>query len=207
LDGDGDNDLVVGEEDGTLNYFENIGNSSSPSFSEVIGPSNPFYEINVGLFRLSSAPTFSDLDGDGDNDLIVGEQDGALNYFKNIGNSSSPSFSEVIGPSNPFDGIDVEAYSNPTFSDLDGDGDYDLVVGEQDGTLNYFKNIGNSSSPSFSEVTGPSNPFDGINVEAYSNPTFSDLDGDGDYDLVVGEEDGTLKYFENIGSSSSPSFS
>ena len=199
IDGDGDLDAVVGASSGTLNYFENIGSSSSPSYSTT--SPNPFSGIVVGAY---SAPTFADIDGDGDLDAVVGASSGTLNYFENIGSSSSPSYS-TTSP-NPFSGIDVGSFSAPTFADIDGDGDLDAVVGEGDGTLNYFENIGSSSSPSYS-TTSP-NPFSGIDVGFSSAPTFADIDGDGDLDAVVGKFDGTLNYFENIGSSSSsPSYS
>jgi hypothetical protein len=60
---DGNMDLVVGEGGGTLKYYENNGNMS---FTERTGASNPFNSINVGGF---SAPTFIDVNKDGNMDL------------------------------------------------------------------------------------------------------------------------------------------
>ena len=99
----------------------------------------------------------------------------------------TPIYTVRTGTANPWDGIDVGTYSTPTFADIDGDGDLDLVVGENDGNLNYYENTGTASDPIYTARTGTANPWDGIDVGGYSNPTFADIDGDGDLDLVVGE--------------------
>ncbi|KAH8049652.1 hypothetical protein JL720_15559 [Aureococcus anophagefferens] len=203
LDRDGDLDLVVGEEDGTLYYYENVGSAASPSYAAVTGSASPFDGIDVGYRR---SPAFADLDGDGDLDFVVGADDGGVHYFENVGSAASPSYVAVTGSASPFDGIDVDDDSRPVLIDLDGDGDLDLVVGEPFGTLSYHENVGSVASPSYAAVTGSASPFDGIEVGYDSTPALVDLDGDGDLDLVVGEEDGVLLYYENVGSAALPSY-
>jgi hypothetical protein len=61
IDGDSDLDLVLGHLDDTLAYFLNTGNATAPRF--VADATNPFASLDSG--RDSSAPTLSDLDGDG----------------------------------------------------------------------------------------------------------------------------------------------
>ena len=206
LDDDGDLDLVVGEQYGLLYYYENVGNATSPSYEAVTGTASPFDGIDVRYGY--SAPALADLDGDGDVDLVVGEAYGALYYFENVGNATSPSYEAVTGSANPFNGIDVGSDSALALADLDGDGDLDLAVGENHGgTLYYFENVGNARSPSYAAVTGTASPFDGIDFSSYSAPAFADLDGDGDPDLVVGDYyGGTLLYYENVGFAWSPSY-
>ena len=128
---------------------------------------------------------------------MVGDGDGILNVFRNGTVGAAGAFTELTGADNPFDGFDVGSASNPTFADLDGDGDLDLVVGEAYGMLQVFRNGSVGTAGVFTQLTGAANPFDGIDVGLISTPTFADLDGDGDLDLVVGEREGTLLTFLN----------
>ncbi len=202
IDGDDDYDLVVGEMDGRLNYYENIGDSTSASFTTSVNLSANGGQINPGAYITSS---FVDIDGDGDYDLVVGNV-GTLNYYENVGNSTNASFTTSVTLSANGSNIDVGSRSAPSFVDIDGDNDYDLVVGEGDGILNYYENVGDSTSFSFTTSVTLSANNSVIDVGHYSTPSFVDIDGDNDYDLVVGESNGKLLYYENVGDSTSASF-
>ncbi len=204
IDGDGDLDLVVGESDGTLKYYQNTGTTSNPAYEAKTGDDNPFNGIDVGYY---SSPTLADIDGDGDLDLVMGEAYGTLKYYQNTGTTSNPAYEAKTGDDNPFNGIDVGDSSKPALADIDGDGDLDLVVGEDKGTLKYYQNTGTTSNPAYEAKTGDDNPFNGIDVGYSSSPTLADIDGDGDLDLVAGEEqNGTLKYYRNTGTTSNPTY-
>ncbi|NEP73968.1 MAG: hypothetical protein F6K25_18030 [Okeania sp. SIO2G4] len=192
IDGDGDLDAFIGSKNDFIKYFENDG---SGNFTEVTGSGNPFDGVDVVF---DAAPTFADIDGDGDLDAFIGGDYGNINYFENDG---SGNFTEVTGSGKPFDGVDVGRDAAPTFADVDGDEDLDAFIGDGDGQINYFENDG---SGSFSQVTGSGNPFDGVDVGNASDPTFADIDGDGDFDAFIGEGDGTINYFENITPTNNP---
>ena len=95
-----------------------------------------------------------------------------------------------------FAGIDVGAWSVPRLVDLDGDLDLDLVVGNEAGTLAYYRNQGTPAAPSWVVVAGF---FAGIDVGSNCVPTFGDYDHDGDLDLVTGNISHELRYYRHDG--------
>ncbi len=199
LDDDGDLDLLVGEYYGQFKYFKNVGTSTNPYFA--VPTSNPF-NINPS-YGYINAPTFADLDDDGDLDLLAGGYYGSLFYYENIGDKSNPNFDDPV--ENPFGLTASYNFAFPTFVDLDQDGDLDLMVGEYYGTLRYYENTGTKSNPQF--AASQANPFDIAPPLGYVNiPSFSDVDEDGDLDMLVGGYEGATYYFKNIGTVTNPSF-
>ncbi|CAE8729768.1 unnamed protein product [Polarella glacialis] len=152
------------------------------------GSSTPFDGINAGD---NASPFAADWDGDGDIDLLVGNFDGLMQFFER---SADASLVERTGSSNPFFGIDVGKYAQPFAVDWDGDGDIDLLVGNQDGRIFFFERSANAS---LIERTGSSNPFDGIDVGMDAVPCAVDWDGAGDIDLLVGNSDGRIQFFSS----------
>jgi hypothetical protein len=203
IDNDGDLDAFVGDYSGYIHFFRNHGDADTPDFREVTGAANPFDGVDVGAY---STPTFVDIDNDGDLDAFIGEKNGTINFFRNKGDADKPKFKEVTGGANPFDGVDVGRYSTPTFVDIDNDDDLDAFIGEKNGTVNFFRNKGDADKPKFKEVTSAANPFDGVDVGAYSTPTFVDIDNDGDFDAFIGEKNGTINFFRNKGDADKPKF-
>jgi hypothetical protein len=189
LDNDGDLDLLSGEYYGTMSYYENTGTASAPTFE---APSSmPFgLSTTYGI----AIPTFADLDGDGDMDLLVSESYANMQYFENIGTAEAPSFD--LPQQNPFGLAAGYGISSPEFGDFDNDGDQDIVVGVYYGDFEYYLNTGSASNPNF---FGPAtNPFGLTQTYEFAFPASADLDGDGDLDLLVCEAYGTFQYFENV---------
>ncbi len=198
IDGDGDLDVLVGDFDGNTQFFENTGTANNPAFAAPVA--DPFGLTDVGLFN---KPAFADLDGDGDLDAFIGEMEGTTQYFENTGAATNPAFATAV--TNPFGLTDVDQRSVPTFADLDGDGDLDAFIGNNYGLTQYFENTGSVTAPAFASVV--TNPFGITDVGYFSTPTFADFDGDGDLDAFIGENYGTILFFDNTGGPSAPSFS
>lgn len=186
-DNDGDDDIVIGASDGKLYYFKRTGPAS---FEEQAGANNPFLSFYHGQY---SSPSAADFDNDGDKDLVVGFSDNVLDfaYIENKGNGV---FEEKISFDNPFGGASVISASAPYFVDVDGDTDQDMVIGSSDNTdpyLRYFKN----ENGKYLEVVA-NNPFSGTTVGNVFVPSFVDLDGDGDRDLVATADNGDMTYID-----------
>jgi hypothetical protein len=231
FDYDGDLDLVSGSNLGAIKYYENIGTAFGPAWKssnsyfsgidhsiyskitlgDVNGDSLPdavvgdlsgnlFFHPNTGAgfsFQSSvlnhislggwSAPKLVDMDSDNDLDIVCGNEDGEIRFLVNTGSVDSAAWEEIPGY---FDGIDGGSNTAPAVTDLDDDGDQDLLVGDAWGDVYYFRN----DDGSWTELP---DVMAGVQGGQNTSPAFGDLDGDGDPDLVLGNYDGTFNYYEN----------
>lgn len=143
------------------------------------------------------APTFGDLDGDGDKDLIIGESNGRLHYFENLAGAGNTA---VFGNHDPnYKLIDVGNFAYPQLFDIDKNGTLDLLIGSQNGKVTYYKNTGTITSANFSLQTAFLGNMDVRQygyVTGYSMP-FA-FDAAGITKLLVGSEVGNMYLYDNI---------
>jgi len=182
----------------SLYLYLNVGTATEPKFS--LSSSDWLGMSEFAPNDYDFAPTFSDLDGDGDEDLLVGSNLGSFYYYENTGGAGNP-MNFVRDQSTMWILLDVGQSSAPAVFDLDGDGLKDLIVGERQGNINFFKNIGSPTQPLFSPtITEPklgnitTSPFAG--GIGFSTPTIQ-ITNDGPL-LLVGGNDGTLRAYQNI---------
>jgi len=88
--------------------------------------------------------------------------------------------------------------------DWDGDGDYDLIVGNIDGDVYLIPNEGTPTAYAFGKEKRLQAGGQPLHVNSRAGPYAADWDGDGDLDLLVGSEDGSVTLFRNAGSAKSP---
>ncbi|NQU39024.1 MAG: VCBS repeat-containing protein [Lentisphaerae bacterium] len=197
IDADGDQDLFMGGwAVGEIRYYENQGDVITPNLVLADSDWN-------GIRHPLSRPTFADIDADGDYDCFIGGQNGYIEFLRNLGTPTAPSWApldpawmgiRVTRLNDPFAG---NHYTAPAFGDIDADGDLDLFVGRYEpGNMVMFENTGSAASPAFG-VTN--NPYAGLNVGLSCTPAFGDIDADGDLDLLSGDYNGTVTLFINTG--------
>lgn len=199
LDNDGDLDLASGSKCNNFFYYRNTGTATSPAYVNRTGSNNPFN----GLSRSYGSVAFIDWDNDGDLDMVSGDANGRLYYYRNTGSAAVPQFSAAPTP-NTFSNLgDLGTHSNVAFADWDNDGNTDMFVVLSNGTIKYFRNNGNNTG--FTQKTGSDNPFSAGYSGCYGALAFADIDGDGDLDAVLGNESGSgngknyVVYYERTG--------
>lgn len=212
VDQDGVRDLLFSpntpletNDDESVHFFRNTGTEDEPAWQFITN--NYLQDGMVDLGR-GAYPSFHDFDGDGLLDLAVANKEryegvdqtpAAVAVFRNVGTTTEPQFDLV-----DLDWIALEDFQiespYPAFGDLDGDGDLDVLVGDELGRIHEFTNVAPAGAwPEFT-LTALSIPEDGsgeaIDVGQFATPQLHDMDGDGDLDMVVGEKNGTLTLFE-----------
>jgi hypothetical protein len=188
VDLDGDIDVFIcGGGLSVLNLNDGNGNFSE---SDVT-----FFEFNT-VGRPASA--FGDIDGDGDDDLILSgyhrnDDRVQVKLYQNDGNGN---FSEIQNTS--FKGLQ---YGNIKLADIDQDNDLDLVLFGKYETRNdtqyKIKFYVNDGLGNFSESQNADLPIANTTTNAYGYTMLSDLDLDNDLDIIVTAF--ATKVFENDG--------
>jgi len=203
IDGNGTMDLLVGEQAGKLFFYKNNALPGQAANFETFV--YPYMNITVGV---ASTPQVADINGDGLGDLIVGERTGNadvngrcsnLNYFQNIGSVGNAIFNPdlTVTPNTQCYGrvlfdivVGLPQYSAPFVARSDDQ--LILMTGNDLGRLELYSDLKNGITGAITKLDGGYGNLDFGNRSA---PALADLNADGKYELIVGNQRGGLELF------------
>ncbi len=175
LDGDGKLDIIYGSFDGNLYAWKGDG-------TNVPGWPQPLFAGTL------SSPAVGDLDNDGQLEIAITANNGKLYVFEANG---------TLRPGFPVSGVQAVGtgrYPSPALADMEGTGQKDIVINTTDGFLKVFRPNGTLisqwSNVRYSTLTA---------LASESSPVVADIDGDGQNEVIVGDETGSLSAFDNDG--------
>ena len=206
LDGDGDIDIIISEFNGKLFYIENIAGANQPARFAT-----PVFEFGGIDGTLRSQPAIVDINGDGLNDIILGQASifgdsdrqtsGSVNYYQNIGSIGNPLFdgnrntefnTAALGNMHTkvtTDNSEDRVNSSPEY--IVSEGELQILLGSGSGNLKRYKVNQDDLYGQFEvidSVIGQYREGEQTTVAAY------DIDNDNYYELLIGNRRGGLSF-------------
>lgn len=208
-DGDGDLDLFVSAYSdpastdlrSAVHYFENIGTPSGPAF-RLVDDDYPLFNAS-SLYNLKIR--FADVTGDGAPDLLF-----TASLSNNDDRTNNDPTRLYFVPNAGRGGVDLEgqplyevafallSVENVSFADINGDGRADILLGRNDGAIEYWRNAGGTPVPSF---VLEQSPFAGLGPDFYRQNAVclvADLNGDGREDFAYTETSGHVSIISDF---------
>lgn len=126
----------------------------------------------------------ADIDGDGDTDVISGDESFNIIFWDNeAGDGSSWTRRRV--------GTDTSSLNSVSAGDVDGDGDLDVVSGGLSNDVEFWENL-NGDGSSWDNTTV------GSDTARIRSVGLADVDGDGDLDVMSAGSSNDLEFWENL---------
>jgi hypothetical protein len=227
MNNNGVKDLVVSTFDPSLRrsnhhqsiwLYKNTGTNEMPVFEFEREDLFQHRMIDAGA---GAMPVLYDLDADGLLDLLVsnyGYNDtcffdqffnlqckyvSQIAFYKNTGSNGSPAFTLIDDDFANLSALGLKAIY-PALADINNDGKLEMLIGNEDGNLFLFTEQSQQNGLPVFELDDED--FQQIAVSGFSAPQLIDLNNDGLIDLVLGQSNGKLSFFENNGTVSNPLF-
>jgi hypothetical protein len=192
LDRDGRSDILSGSWPGEIYFFRRLADGIFAA-GETLKDRNS-KPLNIGS---ASAVFAVDWDGNGTIDLVVGNVLGEVHFIPNEGKGKELAFGASRRLEAAGKPIKVSGDAAPVVADWDGDGRLDLILGDSEGRVVWFRNIGTAQEPKLeaARTLVKQSPLGwndddkrkpgewGLRVK----PCVVDWDGDGRLDLLLGD--------------------
>ena len=203
---------------GKLRVYRNHGTDTAPVYKDFSYVQAGGQDAQVPITCcVSFVPQFVDINDDGHDDIVTGSYPGDIYFY--AGNSEGGFDAPVlqlnvegdpVHPKMEYRGEYHDVHSiTAEVHDMDADDDLDLVIGSRLNGCYVIENVGSRSEPKWAALsermkTEAGKPIGGWDYG--SNVHFTDWDGDGKSDIVVGSEDGGIFWHRNLGLENAPRF-
>jgi Secretion system C-terminal sorting domain/FG-GAP-like repeat len=196
ITGEGKIDLIMGNNKGQVIVYKNMSTSNAvqPNFQWVTDSFN-----NITVYGNYAAPCMLDVDFDGRKDLILGAQNGQLFYYEDT--SSIVNVSNFYYKTGTLGGFSAGGnsyfygYAAPIYAKSDSTFRNQLIIGTGDGTIEKYDSLQ-------ANIYGPYQLVDSfysqIQTAERAVPAIGDLDGDGDFEMIVGNKLGGLEFYQQV---------
>lgn len=207
VDGDGKDDLVIGRSDGKLLYFRNsAADTNAQPVWTLAQMAMTRDSVNLLDVWANASPVFYDVNKDGKPDLILGQDDGTLTAYLNT--NDTVGVVSFAAPIDSFGRVRVPDWdaaprpfrrSKPFFGRLQaGSSKEYLLMGGYYGRLYVWDSVETGNVGQVFPLVADT--FSNLNLQAYTAPAVTDMDGDGKLEMVVGTEmGGLLLYWTGTG--------
>jgi hypothetical protein len=191
--GDGRKDLLVGYQTaGKIALYLNCGTDAQPAFTNFVNlrawiPSTAKWQDITHLSGACGAPAcwVCDFDDDGRRDLLVGSgAEGTIWFYRNTNTDATPILVQVGQLKTGNTSLSPGIRPTPCVYDWDGDGLKDLISGESNGAVYWFRNTNTAQSPIYAPALRIQAGGVDLQLGIRSVPRIVDWDGDGLSDLV-----------------------
>lgn len=181
----------------SIQYYNNVGTAERPAFQLRDDDFGSLKGRNLQALH----PTFGDLTGDGQPDMLCGQRDGTLLLVSHSRLTTPTTATSNAGITEHYQNIDVGDFSTPQLFDLDNNGRPDLIIGNRRGLLSYYRDESTAGAPQFAHVTDTLGGVDVRDFElsyfGYSVPCLF-RDPQRGTVLFCGSEQGGIFYFNHI---------